>query len=261
MIVSNPWGVSSGSGTIGVSYSGTGTITTSINLSGLPGGGVDGSPFTLYGCDQWFGTDNCSNAGGYPVDQSVQFPKQLSAMSSLMVDYSYALTGTISGSRDIDMIWDEWVCRTGTNLPNGSNDCVEVEVLPYYNFALGHAGTFIRTYSPTVTLNGTSTTLSFDEYVWGQAVLYFPHNLPGLSSAALRFDMLPFLTQAVSDCNATAGCNPNHYNLNTLAGMEAGTEFGGSSTQSYTFTISKLGFEQTLSGGPAAPTGLSAVVQ
>jgi hypothetical protein len=263
MILANPWGVKSGSGTIGLNYSGTGTITTSINLSGLPGGGVDGSPFTLYGCDQWFGTDNCTNAGGYPLDQSPQFPKQLSAMSSLMVDYSYAFSGTITGARDVDMIWDEWVCRTGANIPNGPSDCLEVEVLPYYNFAAGHAGTFIRTYSPTVTLNGTSTTLSFDEYVWGQDVLYFPHNLPGLSSAAIRFDMLPFLTQAVTDCNATPaeGCNPNHYNLNTLAGMEAGTEFGASSTQSYVFTLTKLGFEQTLSGGPAPPTGLAAVVQ
>jgi hypothetical protein len=263
MIVTNPWGVTSGTGTIAASYSGTGTITTSVSLSGLPGGGVDGSPFTLYGCDQWFGTDNCTNAGGYPVDQPVQFPKQLSAMSSLIVDYSYVLSGTITGTRDIDMIWDEWVCRTGTNIPNGPSDCLEVEVLPYYNFALGHAGTFIRTFSPTVTLNGSSTTLSFDEYVWGQDVLYFPHSLPGLSSAAIRFDMLPFLTQAVADCNATPaeGCNPNHYSLNTLAGMEAGTEFGGSSTQSYMLTISKLDFEQTLSGGPAAPTGLTAVVQ
>ena len=75
--------------------------------------------------------------------------------------------------------------------------------------------------------------------------------------------MLPFLTQAVTDCNATPaeGCNPSHYSLNTLAGMEAGTEFGANSSQSYTFTISKLGFEQNLSGGPAAPTNLSAVVQ
>jgi hypothetical protein len=263
MMVTNPWGVSSGSGTIAMNYSGTGSITTKINLTGLPGGGVDGSPFTLYGCDQWFGTDNCTNGGGYPVDQPLQFPKQLSAMSSLMVDYSYAFSGTITGSRDVDMIWDEWVCRTGTNIPNGPNDCLEVEVLPYYNFADGHAGTFVRTYSPTVTLNGTSTTLSFDEYVWGQDVLYFPHSLPGLSSAAIRFDMLAFLTQAVTDCNATPveGCNPSHYNLNTLAGMEAGTEFGANSAQSYTFSITKLGFEQNLSGGPAAPTNLTVVVQ
>src|SRR2546423_5949757 len=119
MMVTNPWGVNKGSGTVAMNYSGTGTITTNISLTGLPGGGVDGSPFTLYGCDQWFGVDNCTNAGGYPVDQPLQFPKQISAMSSLMVDYTYALSGTITGARDIDMIWDEWVCRTGTNVPNG----------------------------------------------------------------------------------------------------------------------------------------------
>jgi hypothetical protein len=173
-------------------------------------------------------------------------------MSSLMVDYGYAFSGTISGSRDIDMIWDEWVCNSSH--PNGISDCLEVEVLPYYSFSLGHGGaTFVRTVNLPVTLNGSSSTFSFDEYTWGQAVLYFPHTLPGLSSASLRFDMLTLLNQAVSDYGNSV--------YSWLMGMEAGTEFGGSATQSYTLTISKFDVEQTLAGGPPAPpTNLTDVV-
>ena len=47
MMVANPWGVTKGSGTIEVNYSGAGAITTSVSLTGLPGGGVDGSPLHL----------------------------------------------------------------------------------------------------------------------------------------------------------------------------------------------------------------------
>jgi hypothetical protein len=245
LIDTNPWGVTSGSGTVSINYDGAGSIVTSVNLSGLPGGGVDGSPFTLLGCDQWAG---CSATG-----QPLQFPKQLSAMSSLVVDYSYSLAGTISGNRDIDMIWDEWVCNSSH--PNGIPDCLEVEVLPYYSFSLGHGGaTFVRTVNLPATLNGSSSTLSFDEYTWGQAVLYFPHTLPGLASASLRFNILTLLNQAVTDYGNSV--------YSWVMGMEAGTEFGGSSTQSYTFSLSKLGIEQTLSGGsPAPPTNLTVVVR
>jgi Glycosyl hydrolase family 12 len=244
LIDTNPWAVTSGSGTVSINYNSTGSIVTSVNLSGLPGGGVDGSPFTLLGCDQWAG---CSATGQPP-----QFPQQLSAMSSLVVDYSYSLAGTISGSRDIDMIWDEWVCNSSH--PNGIPDCLEVEVLPYYSFSLGHGGaTFVKTVDLPVTLNGSSATLSFDEYTWGQAVLYFPHTLPGLASASIRFNMLTLLNQAVTDYGNSV--------YSWLMGMEAGTEFGGSSTQSYTFTLSKFGVEQTLSGArPAPPTNLNVVV-
>jgi hypothetical protein len=244
LIYTNPWGVTSGSGTISINYTGAGSIVTSVNLTGLPGGGVDGSPFVLLGCDQWAG---CSATGQPP-----QFPKQLSAMSSLIVDYSYAFAGTIGGSRDIDMIWDEWVCNSSH--PNGIPDCLEVEVLPYYSFSLGHGGaTFVRTVNLPVTLNGTSTTFSFDEYTWGQDVLYFPHTLPGLSSASLRFDMLTLLNQAVSDYGNSS--------FSWLMGMEAGTEFGGNATQSYSLTFTKFDVEQTLAGGPPAPpTNLTDVV-
>ncbi len=232
LLYTNPWAVKTGSGTISMKYTGSGSIVTNVNLSGLPGGGVDGSPFTLLGCDQWAG---CEAAG-----QPLHFPVQLSGMSSLIVDYSYALSGDIGGNRDIDMIWDEWVCNS--NHPNGIPDCLEVEVLPYYSFRYGHSGAkFVRTLNLPVILNGASRTLRFDEYIWGQDVLYFPHDLPGLPSASIRFDMLALLNQAASDFGKSC--------FSWLMGMEAGTEFGGNAAQSYTLTLTKLDFEQTLAGG------------
>ena len=232
LLYTNPWAVKTGSGTISMQYTGSGSIVTTVNLSGLPGGGVDGSPFTLFGCDQWSG---CAAAG-----QPIQFPKQLSAMSSLIVDYSYSLSGNIDGNRDVDMIWDEWVCNSSH--PNGIPDCLEVEVLPYYSFRYGHSGAkFVRTLNLPVTLNGASGTLALDEYIWGQDVLYFPHNMPGLASASIRFDMLTLLHQAVNDFGNSC--------FSWLMGMEAGTEFGANAMQSYTLTLTKLDFEQTLASG------------
>lgn len=231
LLYANPWGVTRGSGTISMDYTGTGSLVTKVSLSGLPAGGVDGSPFTLSGCDQWTGCE----ASGKPL----HFPEQLSAMSSLIVDYSYTLSGSITGHRDIDMIWDEWVCNT--NHPNGISACLEVELLPYYNFADGGPTKFIRTINLPVTLNGNSSTLSLDEYTWGegsQNVTYIPHKLPGLSSGEIQFNMLTLLTQAVKDYAQSE--------YKWLMGMEAGTEFGDSASQSYTLTLTKLNFAQTL---------------
>ena len=243
LMYDNPWGVSSGSGTITQNYSGSGSLTTAINLSGLPGGGVDGSPFVLYGCDQY---SDCING------QPPQFPKQLASMTSLIVDFSYAVTGAITGSRNVDVIFDEWVCNS--NHPTGIPQCLEVEVLPYYSFASGgRGGTFVRTFNEPVTLNGTASTLSFDEYIWGQDVLFYPSGSgSGLSSAEIRFNLLDFLNSAVAAYGNSS--------FSWLAGVELGTEFGGSSSQSYQLTISKLDIEQTLGSLPTPPTSLTVVV-
>lgn len=240
LLFTNPWGVTSGSGTITMSYSGSGAITTTVNLTGLPGGGVDGSPFVLYGCDEWM---DCYQ------DQPPQFPKQLSSMSSLMIDFKYALSGTITG-RDTDIIFDEWVCNSST--PSDSSQCLEVEVLPYYSFIYGDGGSFIKTLTEPVTLNGTSTTLSFDEYVWGQTVLFYPHATPGLSSGELKFNLLDFLNAGV------AGFGNSSYQY--IVGIELGTEFGASSTQNYSLTLNKLEIDQSVGKQPAAPTNLTSVV-
>lgn len=241
LMYDNPWGIHSGSGSITQSYSGTGSLTTSISLSGLPGGGVDAYPFVLYGCDPY---SDCYNG------QGPQFPKQLSAMSSLIVDFNYTLSGSITG-KDVDLLFDEWVCNS--NHPTDSSQCLEVEVLPYYSFIYFGGGSFVKTINQPVTLNGVTTTLSFDEYVGGTNVLFYPHNMPGVASGQLRMDLLPLLTDGV-----TAFGNSSYQ---YLSGIELGTEFGASSSQSYKLTLTKLDIEQSTGGtAPAPPTNLTAVV-
>jgi len=240
LMYDNPWGVKTGSGTIKQTYSGTGTLTTAINLTGLPGGGVDAYPFVLYGCDPWM---DCYQ------DQPPQFPKQLSAMSSLNVDVNYALSGTITGS-DIDVLFDEWVCTSSS--PSDSSQCLEIEILPYYSFVYFGGGTFIKTIDEPVVLNGVQTTFSFDEYVGGSNVLFYPHGGSGVASGELNINLLDLLKAGVS----AYGDNAYQY----VAGVELGTEFGASSTQSYSLTLSKFQITQTLGNQPPPPTGLSAIV-
>jgi hypothetical protein len=247
----NPWGVSSGSGTIDMNYSGSGSITTTISLSGIPTGAVVGYPFILYGCDPYYGSDHTCYQ-----DQPPQFPKQLSAMSSLVVDVSYALTGTISGSVGVDLLFDQWICKT--NQPLDTADCLELIIVPYDS--IDTAGwTKIGTNNVAATINGTPGTLEFDDYYWGTGnLLIAPHSLPGASSQTIRFDLLTIMNKGVSDY----GAHFNDYSFSWLMGIELGSEFGGNSSQSYTLTINKLDLEQTLAGGaPAAPTNLTAVVK
>ena len=240
LLYNNPWGIKSGSGTMTQTYGGNGSITTTINLTGLPGGGVDAYPFVLYGCDPWM---DCFQ------DQPPQFPKQLSAMSSLMVDISYSMTGNITGS-DIDLLFDEWVCNSAT--PSDSSQCLEIEVLPYYSFVYFGGGTFIKTINEPVTLNGITTTFSFDEYVGGPNVLFYPHVMPGLPAGELKFNLLDFLKSGVT----AFGNNSYQY----VAGIELGTEFGAKSTQTYTLTLSKFEIDQSSGTQPSAPTNLTAIV-
>lgn len=242
LMYDNPWGLNSGSGTMTQSYNGSGSLTTTISLSGLPGGGVDAYPFVLYGCDPY---SDCYNG------QPPQFPKQLSAMSSLIVDFNYTLSGTITG-KDVDLLFDEWVCNS--NHPSDSSQCLEVEILPYYSFIYFGGGNFVKTVNQQVTLNGATTTLSFDEYVGGTNVLFYPHTMPGLASGQLRMDLLPMLTDGV----AAYGNSAYQY----LSGVELGTEFGASSSQSYKLTLTKLDIEQSTgtTAAPPPPTNLSATV-
>lgn len=241
LMYDNPWGINTGSGTMTQTYSGQGSITTSISLTGLPGGGVDAYPFVLYGCDPY---SDCYNG------QPPQFPKQLSSMSSLVLDLNYSLQGTITGSRDVDLLYDEWVCNSAK--PTDTSQCLEVEILPYYSFINFGGGTFIKTINEPVTLNGTSTTFAFDEYVGGTNVLFYPHTMPGLTSGELRFNILDLLNAGV-----TAFGNSSYQ---WLCGIEVGTEFGANSSQSYTLSLTKLDVEQTIAGAPNPPTNLNATV-
>ena len=241
LMYDNPWGINSGSGNITQTYSGTGSITTAINLTGLPGGGVDAYPFVLYGCDPY---SDCYNG------QPPQFPKQLSSMSSLVLDLNYSLTGTITGNRDVDLLYDEWVCNSSK--PTDVSQCLEVEILPYYSFMYFGGGTFVKTINEPVTLNGTATTFAFDEYVGGTNVLFYPHTMPGIASGELRFNILDLLNAGV------AAFGNSSYQW--LCGIEVGTEFGANSSQSYTLTLTKLDVEQTIAGSPNPPTNLNATV-
>ena len=240
LMYDNPWGISKGSGTITQTYSGSGSIITAINLTGLPGGGVDAYPFILYGCDPWM---DCFQ------NQPPQFPRQLSSMSSLMVDINYAMTGAITG-KDIDLLFDEWVCNSAT--PSDSSQCLEIEILPYYSFVYFGGGTYIKTINQPVTLNGVSTTFSFDEYVGGGNVLFYPHSMPGVAAGEIKFNLLDLLNAGV------AGFGNSSYKY--LAGIELGTEFGASSTQNYTFTLNKFEIAQTVGSQPAPPTNLTNTV-
>jgi Glycosyl hydrolase family 12 len=249
MFFPDAYGVSSGSGTIVQSYNGSGSFTETINLSGLPGSGVDGYPFILYGCDNY---SDCWNG------QAPQFPKQLSSLSSLMVDISYALTGTITGSRNVDLLFDQWMCNSSH--PAQIPDCLEVMVLPYYSFPGGTGQPLVKTVSQSVTINGSPTTFSWDEWDGhpGQNMLFTPHTLPGPASQEMRFDMLSLMQTATKDYGNSS--------FTWLMGVQPGTEFGGSSSQSYTLTISKLKIDQTAAGvtpptPPAAPTNATAIVK
>jgi len=167
----------------------------------------------------------------------------------LMVDISYSMTGNITGS-DIDLLFDEWVCNSAT--PSDSSQCLEIEVLPYYSFVYFGGGTFIKTINEPVTLNGITTTFSFDEYVGGPNVLFYPHVMPGLPAGELKFNLLDFLKSGVT----AFGNNSYQY----VAGIELGTEFGAKSTQTYTLTLSKFEIDQSSGTQPSAPTNLTAIV-
>jgi len=243
MFYPDAFGVGGATGTIVQNYTGSGSFTETINLSGLPGSGVDGYPFFLYGCDNY---SNCWNG------QPPQFPKQLSSMSSLIVDMSYSLTGTITGSRNVDLLFDQWVCTT--NHPLAQSDCLEIMLLPYYNFPGGTGQPLVKTFNQSVIINGTPTTFSWDEWDGhpGQNMLFTPHTLPGPASQDMRFDMLPLMNMATNDYKNSS--------FTWLMGVQPGSEFGGNSSQSYQLTMSKLDIEQTLGSSPAAPTNLTAVV-
>jgi hypothetical protein len=237
LLYTNPWGITSGSGTIAQAYTGSGSISYTMSLTGLPGGGVDAYPFILYGCDPY---SDCYNG------QPPQFPKQLSSMSTLTLDLAYALTGTITG-RDTDLLYDEWVCNSAT--PSDSSQCLEIEILPYYSFVDFGGGTFVKTINEPAIINGTPSTFSFDLYNGGGNILCYPHTMPGMSSGELSFNLLDLLNAGV-----TAFGNSSY---KYLAGLEIGTEFGASSSQSYELNITKLLVSQCLSGctaaAPAAP--------
>ena len=104
-------------------------------------------------------------------------------------------------------------------------------------------GSFIKTFTEPVILNGTATNMSFDEYATGtgagQYVAFYATS--NLASGELQYNLLDFLNEA-----ATTTAVGNSW---WLAGIEYGTEFGDTSSVNYTLTLTKLEVEQTLTTG------------
>ena len=207
-----------------MTYSGKGSITTTVTLNGIDNQGVNAFPFIFYGGDSWG-----DQIGGQPP----RFPAQLSAMSSLIADTAYSLSGT--PGKDIDITYDEWLIPAST-YTGGMGGSLEVMVMPYFNFAYGPAGNFVKTFTESLTVNGSATNMSFDEYSTGtgggNTVFFYAQPAQQVTSGEVRLNLLDFMKEGA----ATGGVGNSWW----LAGIEFGTELGDGATQNFTFTVTKL---------------------
>jgi len=250
VLVTDPYAITSGSGTIAMNYSGSGALTTTVSLSGLNSAGVNAYPFVQYGSTPY------GNLAPSVNGQPPQFPAQLSSMCSLIGDISYSLTGTL-GSGDIDVLYDLWLVPSNT-FTGGQTGSLEVGVFPYFNFADGYAGTSVKTFTDTASLNGTSTSIAWQEYSTSpggganNSVFFYPPTSgdgSNFTSGEMRLDLLDFLNEASS----TQGLNSSWW----LPGIPLGTELGDNTSQSYTLTLTQFDIEQSLVSTPTptpAPT-------
>ena len=227
----NPWGISSGGGTINMAYSGAGAIVTTVNVTGLNNTPINAYPFIFYGGDPY---------GDLISGQPPHFPEQLSAMSSLIADSSYSLSGTFGGN--IDILYDEYLIPSAT-YTGGLGGAVEVEIIPYFSFAGGEAGNFVKVFTEPVTVNGTVISMNFDEYSsggtgGGNDIIFYPSASQEVISGEVSLNLLNFLNEAAK----TAVLNSSWW----VAGIEFGTEFGDGAIENYTFTVNKLQIEQTM---------------
>lgn len=225
-LIVSPWNIKTGMGMITMNYSGNGSITTKVHLNDLNEEAVNGYPFIFYGGDQW----------GDRIDgQAPQFPAQLSAMNSLVVDTSYSLSGTFGG--DIDVLYDEWLIPSKT-YTGGSGGALEVEVLPYIKFSEFGSFNRIGRFREALTRDGSQTLMDFDEFSSGRgpgnAVLFVP--VSGVISGEVRLDLLRFVKEGAR----TAGLDSSWW----LSGIELGTEFGDGPVEDFVFTVSKFDIEQ-----------------
>ncbi len=184
----DPWGITSGSGTINMTYSGAGSITTTVNLTGLNSQGVNAYPMIFYGGDPWG-----DQIGGQPP----QFPAQISSMSSLIVDASYSLSGVSVG--DINILYDDYLIPSPTYTGGTGGALEEVQVLPYFSSAYGYAGSFVKTFTEPVTVNGTVTNMNFDEYSTGtgagNTISFYAEADQAVISGEVRLNLLDFMNE------------------------------------------------------------------
>jgi hypothetical protein len=231
----DPWGINTGSGKIKWSYSGTGTATATVAMTGINTDKVVSAyPFIGFGRDTWGYTNGT---------QGLTIPTQLSAISSLILDFKYSITG---GSGNSDVLFDFGIMPTDT-FSGGLPGAVEIEVLPYFNFTVdGRCCTYMKTIQTSAIMNGVQTTLSWDMHRNGTGVgsdvLFYPSgsNNIGYASADMRFDVLPLLLEAAGPSGANVGTS--WY----FGQVPFGIEFGKSASQNITFIVNKLRVEQTM---------------
>ncbi|GEM_PF-1189559 len=250
----SPWGVSSGSGSTSISYSGTGSVTSTVNYTGVNNSGVNGYPYIRYGTDQW----NDPAVNGQPP----QFPVQVSNLQQLITEVNYSLSNTTApGDQDIGN--DEWIIPTST-YNSGNSGALEVFVTWYFNFAYGPAGTFVKNYTEPIVLNGTPTSMTFAEYLSGSGpgafVLFVPQT--NITSGDIRYNLLDFIKEGISTAGGTVSTSW------WVSGIEFGTEWGDASSVNYTLTLTKMLISTvtaagtniaTLSGSTATGTGTGTV--
>lgn len=231
LMYDDPYAITSGTGTIKQTYSGAGSLTTTIDLTGLPTSPVVAYPFVLYGCDPY---NDCYNG------QPPKFPKQLSTIQSLIVDTAYALTCTTCG-KNVDILYDEWLLPKA-GFSGGPAGAFEVEIFPYYKFAELAGCAFVKTVTYPAVVNGIATNLAWDDYLCakgqGGASQFIMHTRPGMKSGELAIDLMDFFRQVVTDAKLS---------LYWYApGLEIGTELGDAPTQNYQLKLTKLKIAETL---------------
>jgi hypothetical protein len=221
---------SAGSGTMSIDYTGTGTISWTINYAGINSSPVNGYPNVQLG-----------SADGAPVStpgsQGLTFPQLLSAMSSLVIETSYSLACTTCPG-NMDVMYDQWLTPTAV-FSGGQSGSQEVSIFLYYAFAESLAnGSPVATVTEPVTINGNTN----PSFVWdifapgglsaGHQIIVVPDgNHQGLISGDVTFDQLPILSKVAS----LAGESGWYF-----SGPILGTEFGDGATANFTFTLNKL---------------------
>ncbi|HEY1806210.1 MAG TPA: hypothetical protein VGG45_17180 [Terracidiphilus sp.] len=229
-LVPDPWGVNSNAvGSIKMQYTGTGSIITTVALSNLDSTGVNAFPFVFYGSDPF---------GDHISGQALTFPVQLSSLTSLITDVNYTLSVTAPAPGDLDIGFDEWLIPTST-YTGGLGGALEIMVLPYFEFGWAPAGSFVGTFTETVIVNGTPTSMVFNEYSTGTGagheIIFFP-KAGQISSGDVRLNLLDFMKAGA----ATGGLNSSWY----LAGIDFGTEFGHAASAKYVLTTNKIEIEE-----------------
>jgi phosphoesterase family protein/glycosyl hydrolase family 12 len=212
------WGLSAGTGLITMNYTGAGSVTTTVNMTGLNITAVNAYPFFFLGCAE----TSCIA----PPTQAPSFPAQLNTISSMPVDFAYNLSGSDFHG---DITFDEWI----SNTPNGTSPS-EIMVMTDFNFGYGYYGTHIETVNVPASVNGAATTLPFTVYYGGGTVFFILDSTqhPYITSGEVQFDLLYFLKEGAR----IDGANSAYY----VQGIEFGTEFGNSATQNYTFNLTKF---------------------